>query len=37
MELNFKLVLSIFVGLMIGVYFSKKCIDEPCLVMGYQL
>jgi hypothetical protein len=32
MELSFKLVLSIFVGLMIGIYFSKQCIDEPCLV-----
>jgi len=32
MEINFRTILSIFVGLMIGIYFSKQCIDEPCLV-----
>lgn len=32
MEINFKVILSIFVGLMIGVYFSNNCINEPCLI-----
>ena len=30
--MDLRILLSIFVGLMIGVYFSKQCIDEPCLI-----
>ena len=32
MEISFKIILSIFVGLMIGIYFSNNCINEPCLI-----
>ena len=32
MELSFKVILSIFVGLMIGIYFSNNCINEPCFI-----
>ena len=32
MKITLKIIMSIFVGIMIGVYFSRNCINEPCLV-----